>query len=49
MTTAVREISICAIVTVRNEAHYLNHLLPRLASQRIDVAAIDHDQQAADR
>jgi len=36
------EISICAILTVRNEAHYLSQLLPRLAAQCIEVAVIDH-------
>jgi glycosyltransferase involved in cell wall biosynthesis len=42
MTELVQDISICAIITVRNEADYLTYLLPRLASERIDAAVIDH-------
>jgi len=35
-------LSICAIIAVRNEADYLQYLLPRLAAQEIDVALIDN-------
>lgn len=35
-------ISICAVICARNEAPYLKVLLPRLASQGIEVALIDN-------
>ena len=35
-------ISICAVIGVRNEAHYLQILLPLLAGQGIDVFIVDH-------
>jgi glycosyltransferase involved in cell wall biosynthesis len=35
-------ISICAVIGVRNEAHYLRVLLPLLAAQKIDVFIVDH-------
>jgi len=35
-------LSICALLAVRNEAHYLRHLLPRLAGESIDVVLIDN-------
>lgn len=35
-------LSICAVITARNEAHYLPILLPMLADQGIEVAMIDH-------
>jgi glycosyltransferase involved in cell wall biosynthesis len=36
-------VSICAVIAVRNEAHYLRILLPLLSSQGIDVVIIDND------
>ncbi len=36
-------IKICAVIAARNEASYLSYLLPRLASQDIDVFMIDHE------
>lgn len=35
-------LSICAVIAVRNEAHYLPVLLPILAAQGIEVAILDH-------
>ena len=37
------KVSICAMITVRNEYHYLKVLLPHLAEQGIDVIIIDND------
>jgi glycosyltransferase involved in cell wall biosynthesis len=36
-------ISICAVISVRNEAYHLQFLLPALANQGIDVVIIDND------
>jgi len=36
-------LSICAVITARNEAHYLRVLLPLLARQGIDVIVIDNE------
>jgi len=38
-----KEITICAIIAVRNEAQYLRYLLPMLAEQDIDVVIIDNE------
>lgn len=35
-------VSICAVIAVRNEAHCLRVLLPRLARQNIDVVILDN-------
>jgi hypothetical protein len=35
-------LSICAVIAVRNEIHYLPVLLPVLAAQGIEVAILDH-------
>jgi glycosyltransferase involved in cell wall biosynthesis len=37
-----KSISICAVIAVKNEAHYLRFLLPILAEQNIDVVIIDN-------
>ncbi len=42
-------LSICAVIAVRNEAPYLEYLLPRLAAQGIDVAVLDHGSEDATR
>ena len=42
-------ISICAVIGLRNEAHYLPILLPILADQGIEVAVIDHDSTDGSR
>lgn len=36
-------VSICAIIAVRNEYHYLKILIPYLAEQDIDIVIIDND------
>lgn len=38
-------LTICAVIAVRNEAPYLEYLLPRLAAQDIDVAVLDHGSE----
>lgn len=38
-----KTLSICALIAVRNEAHYLRVLLPRLAAQQIQVVIIDNE------
>lgn len=42
-------ISICAVIGLRNEAHYLPILLPILADEGIEVAVIDHDSTDGSR
>lgn len=42
-------LSICAIISARNETLYLQRLLPLLAKQRIDVAIIDNESDAESR
>jgi hypothetical protein len=42
-------ISICAVLGLRNEAHYLPILLPILANQGIEVAVIDHESTDGSR
>lgn len=37
------KVTICAVLAVRNEYHYLKVLLPHLAKQNIDVVIIDHE------
>jgi glycosyltransferase involved in cell wall biosynthesis len=37
------KISICAVIVARNEAPYLQYLLPYLAEQNIDVVIIDNE------
>jgi glycosyltransferase involved in cell wall biosynthesis len=37
------KITICAVIAVRNETHYLQFLLPYLANQNIDVVIIDNE------
>ncbi len=44
--TFSKTVSICAIIAVRNETHYLRYLLPHLAQQNIDVVLIDNESAA---
>lgn len=38
-----RKLKIAAVIAVRNEAHYLRFLLPRLEREAIDVIVLDHE------